>query len=93
MPKSLLEAAASGKAIIATDVPGCREIAINNVNAITVPIDNDIKLAKAIEYLSKNPQVRKEYGLKSRELVEEDMSEEIIINKTISIYENLYIKV
>ena len=93
LPKSLLEAAASGKAIIATDVPGCREIAINNVNAITVPIDNDIKLAKAIEYLSKNPQVRKEYGLKSRELVEEDMSEEIIINKTISIYENLYIKV
>ena len=90
LPKSLLEAAASGKAIIATDVPGCREIAINNVNAITVPLDNVVKLAKAIEYLSKNHKVRKKYGLKSRELVEKDMSEEIIINKTIFIYENLY---
>ena len=90
LPKSLLEAAASGKAIIATDVPGCREIAINNVNAITVPLDNTVELAKAIEYLSKNHKIRKTYGLKSRELVERDMSEEIIINKTIFIYENLY---
>jgi glycosyltransferase involved in cell wall biosynthesis len=90
LPKSLLEAAASGKAIIATDVPGCREIAINNFNAITVPPDNVIKLAKAIEHLSKNHKIRKKYGLKSRELVEKDMSEEFIINKTIFIYENLY---
>ena len=90
LPKSLLEAAASGKAIIATDVPGCREIAINNVNAITVPLDNAVELAKAIEYLSKNHKIRKKFGLKSRELVERDMSEEIIINKTIFIYENLY---
>ena len=90
LPKSLLEAAASGKAIIATDVPGCREIAINNVNAITVPLDNVVKLAEAIEYLAKNHKIRKKYGLKSRELVEKDMSEEIIINKTIFIYEKLY---
>jgi len=90
LPKSLLEAAASGKAIIATDVPGCREIAINNFNAITVPLDNSDELAKAIKYLANNNEVRKQYGLKSRELVEKDMSEEIIINKTISIYENLY---
>ena len=76
--------------LIATDVPGCREIAINNFNAITVPLDNVVKLAKAIEYLSKNHKIRKKYGLKSRELVEKDMSEEIIINKTIFIYENLY---
>lgn len=92
LPKSLLEAAACGKPIIATDVPGCREIAINNYNAITVPLDDADELAKAIKYLSCNHKVRKSYGLKSRELVETDMSEEIIVNKTISIYES-YIKV
>ena len=89
---SLLEAAASGKAIIATDVPGCREIAINNINAITVPLDNTIKLTEAIIYLSKNNEIRKRFGLKSREIVEKDMSDNFIINKTISIYKNLYIK-
>jgi len=92
LPMSLLEAAASGKAIIATDVPGCREIAINNINAITVPLDNTIKLTEAIIYLSKNNEIRKRFGLKSREIVEKDMSENFIINKTISIYKNLYIK-
>ena len=92
LPKSLLEAAASGRAIIATDVPGCREVAINKVNAVTVSVDNDIELADAIKYLSKNHYLRKEFGLKGRRLVEDLMSEEIIIDKTISIYENLYIK-
>ena len=88
LPKSLLEAAACGKPIIATDVPGCREIAINNFNAITVELDNADDLAEAIKYLASNHMVRRRYGLKSRELVEKDMSEEIIVNKTISIYES-----
>ena len=90
LPKSLLEAAASGRAIIATDVAGCREIAINNYNAITVKLDNVDELAAAIKYLATNHEIRKQYGIKSRELVEKDMSDEIIINKTISIYESLY---
>ena len=88
LPKSLLEAAASGKAIIATDVPGCREIAINKVNAITFPLDDEEKLVEAIKILSEDHKMRRKYGLKSREIVEKDMSEKIIINKTISIYEN-----
>ena len=88
LPKSLLEAAASGKPIIATDVPGCREIAINGVNAITFPLDDEEELIKAIRILSENDKMRIKYGLKSREIVEKDMSEEIIINKTISIYKN-----
>ena len=90
LPKSLLEAAASGKPIIATDVPGCREIAINNYNAITTSLDNADELADAIKYLASNHKIRKQFGFNSRVLVERDMSEEIIVNKTISIYESLY---
>ena len=90
LPKSLLEAAASGRAIIATDVAGCREIAINNYNAITVKLDNVDELAAAIRYLATNHGIRKQFGIESRKLVEKDMSDEIIINKTISIYESLY---
>ena len=59
LPKSLLEAASVGRAIIATDVPGCREIAIDKVNAITVPLDNVAELTNAIIYLASNDKIRK----------------------------------
>ena len=86
LPMSLMEAAANGRAIISTDVPGCREIAINQVNAILVPTDNVIELSKAIIYLSLNHAIRKKYGFKSREIVESDMSEDKVIHNTLSIY-------
>ena len=88
LPKSLLEAASAGRAIISTDVPGSREIAINSFNAETVMLGDVNALAKAIIYLSKNHKVRKKYGFKSRELVESDMSEEQVINSTLSLYKN-----
>ncbi len=88
LPKSLLEAAASGRAIISTDVPGSREIAINSLNAELVKY-NDIKgIAEAILYLSENHDLRKNYGFKSRELVESDMSEEQVIKNTLSLYKD-----
>ena len=49
LPKSLLEAAACGRAIVATDVPGCRVIARDGVNALLVPPDDPAALADAIE--------------------------------------------
>ena len=88
LPKSLLEAAAAGRAIISTDVPGSREIAINSINAETVKLDDINALAKAILYLAKNHKVRKNYGLKSRELVESDMSEDQVIRNTLSLYKS-----
>ena len=88
LPKSLLEAAAAGRAIISTDVPGSREIAVNSINAEVVQLDDIKGLAKAILYLAKNHKVRKSYGLKSRELVESDMSEEKVIRNTLSLYKS-----
>ena len=86
LPKSLLEAAAAGRAIISTDVPGSREIAINSINAELVQLDDINGFSQAILYLAKNHKVRKSYGLKSRELVESDMSEEQVISNTLSLY-------
>ena len=57
LPKSLLEAAACGRPLIATDVPGCREIARNDVNALLVPVDNAEALAAAIERLMKDREL------------------------------------
>ena len=88
LPKSLLEAAAAGRAIISTDVPGSREIAINSINAEIVQLDDINGFAKAILYLAENHKVRKSYGLKSRELVESDMSEDQVIRNTLSLYKS-----
>ena len=93
LPKSLLEAAASGRAIISTDVPGSREIAINSVNAILVKKNDIEEISKAILLLAARHDLRKSYGLKSRELVESDMSEEYVIKNTLSLYKSLYEKI
>ena len=89
LPKSLLEAASAGRPIIATDVPGCREIAKNGENAVTVKVNNVEELYNAIIYLSENHKMRKYYGLKSRNLVKSDMSEEEVIKNTLLMYKKL----
>ena len=46
LPKSLLEAAACGRPMIATDTPGCREIAIRDETALTFPVDDARRLPR-----------------------------------------------
>jgi glycosyltransferase involved in cell wall biosynthesis len=66
LPKSLLEAAACGHPIDASDVPGCREIARNGVNALLVPPDDPAALAAAIEQLAYDPALRMRFGAARR---------------------------
>ena len=91
LPLSLLEAAACGKPIVASDVPGCREIAISGFNAILFDVDNIVQLADSIIYLSLQHKLRKDFGINSRSLVEKDMSEKEVIQETIKVYENLLV--
>ena len=58
LPKSLLEAAACGRAMVATDVPGCREIAIPDETGILVPVDDADALAKAMLRLAEDKSLR-----------------------------------
>ena len=54
-PRSTLEALATGRPIITTNVPGCRETVVNNKNGLLVPMKNPKALAKAmIKLLRKN---------------------------------------
>jgi glycosyltransferase involved in cell wall biosynthesis len=62
LPQSLLEAAAFGRAIVATDAPGCREIAKPGINAIQVPIDDADALAAALDTLAQDPEMRVRFG-------------------------------
>ena len=86
LPLSLLEAAAVGRAIIATNVPGCKEIAINKYNAITVEPGDIAATRDAILELSKNKLLRSTFAANSRKLVESDMSLERICEQYYKLY-------
>lgn len=89
LPKSLLEAAACGRPIVATDVPGCREIARAGTNALLVPPDDPQVLAQAIERLAGDPELRKTFALAGRRLVEEEFSSDRIGRQTVALYDQL----
>jgi len=57
IPKTILEAMASYKAIITTDAPGCKETVIDGVNGYLVPVKNTDLLAKQMEKLINNPEI------------------------------------
>jgi len=89
LPKSLLEAAALGRPMIASDAPGCREIAIDGISALTHPIDDATSLADALEQLSQDRALRKRFGAAARQLVVERFSTNIIGSQTVALYEKL----
>ena len=74
LPLSLLEAAACGRAIVATDVPGCREIARAGLNALLVPVDDPPALADAVQRLARDPALREKFASAGRTLVEREFA-------------------
>lgn len=89
LPKVLLEAAACGLPIVATDVPGCREIVKHGVNGLLVPVRTADELAAAINQLINNPERCKEMGSRGKDLVEKEFSSNIVIDKTLMLYKSL----
>ncbi|MGA7489127.1 MAG: glycosyltransferase, partial [Xanthobacteraceae bacterium] len=89
MPLSLLEAAACGRPLVATDVPGCRDIARPGVNGFLVPRDDADALADAIERLALDPELRRKFGKASRELAERQFSSARIGCDLVELYQRL----
>jgi glycosyltransferase involved in cell wall biosynthesis len=89
LPKSLLEAAAMGRPLIATDVPGCREIARDGVNALLVPPDDPGALAAALERLADDAELRRRFGAASRALVESELAADAVGAATVACYRSL----
>ena len=89
LPKSLLEAAACGRPLIASDVPGCREIARHGVNALLVPPDDPEALAHAIATLMNDPDLRIRFGRVSRQIVVADFSSARIGDEIVALYARL----
>ena len=89
LPKVLLEAASCGRPLIATNVPGCREIAIHNETALLVPAKDPIALARAMQTLLDNKTLRERLGDRARALVGSNFTVEHINTQTVDIYRQL----
>lgn len=88
-PKSLLEAAASGCAIVATDIPGCREIVQHGVTGWLVPTRDVSALVNALRQAIEQPSLREQYGASARALITAEFSLSRVVEETIAIYGEL----
>jgi glycosyltransferase involved in cell wall biosynthesis len=86
VPKTLLEAAACGRPLVAADVPGCREVVRPGTNGILVPPHDVDGLAGAIAALAGDPGRRAALGRAGRELIERRFTDEIVARETLALY-------
>ena len=89
LPKSLIEAAAAGRAIVTTDVPGCRDAIIPNKTGLLVPVKNSYKLADALQWLIENPDKRVAMGKAGRKLAEKNFAVDNVVQNHLDIYQEL----
>ncbi|WP_415900110.1 glycosyltransferase family 4 protein [Neptuniibacter sp. QD48_11] len=89
LPKSLIEAAACGRAVITTDVPGCRDAIVAGETGILVPVKDPLALADAINWLIDTPEQRRKMGKAGRLLAENEFNIENVIDKHMTIYQEL----
>lgn len=86
LPKSLLEAAACGKPIVTTDVPGCREVVTEGGNGFLIPPQNSQAIVDALKKLVASEELRVKMGRHSRQKAEQEFDEKKTIAQTLETY-------
>jgi len=88
-PKVLIEAAACGRAVITTDVPGCRDAIEDGVTGLLVPVLDAEMLANKISFLLDNPELCEKMGNAGRIRAEKMFDVKQVVSKHMQIYEDL----
>jgi glycosyltransferase involved in cell wall biosynthesis len=86
IPKSLIEAAAAGRAIVTTDTPGCREIVHHGDNGLLVPPRDAQALADALQNLLTDRQLRLQMAARGRARAEQEFGMDAIVHQTLALY-------
>ena len=78
----LLEAAASGRPIITTDRPGCREAIDDGVSGILIPVKDQVALDEAMDrFMQMTTEERRMMGKAGRAKVEKEFDRQIVVEK------------
>jgi glycosyltransferase involved in cell wall biosynthesis len=88
LPRTLVEAAACGRALVATDVPGCRSVVRQGENGLLVPVRDGKALAEALCTLILDAGLRQKLGDCGREIVVREYSMEKVLGATLSLYKS-----
>ena len=89
LPNSLTEAAACGRCLITTDVPGCRDVVTHGQNGLIVPARNPVGLADAIRRVAADRKYCRTLGEAARETALQVFDEKIVLSQTLDIYREL----
>jgi glycosyltransferase involved in cell wall biosynthesis len=90
LPKALLEAAATGRPIVTTDAPGCRDVVTNEWNGLLVPVGDVTELAGALRRLLTDRSLCEIMGKRGRERVESEFDRRLVAHATLALYEEAF---
>lgn len=93
LPKVLIEAAACGRAVVTTDVPGCRDAIEPGVSGLLVPAKDAVALATAIAELLTDKQRCQAMGAAGRKLAEQAFDVNSVAEQHLAVYADLLAKV
>ncbi len=90
VPRALIEAAAMGRAVVATDIPGSAAVVDDGVNGTLVPPRNAGALAAAIDALLDDAELRERYGDAGRRKAEREFDERVVAARYVAEYARLW---
>jgi ribosomal protein S18 acetylase RimI-like enzyme len=91
-PRAAMEAAASGLPVVATDIRGCREVVEDGVNGLLVPVRDPASLAKAIQAIGDEPDLRAKMGAAGDQRARRLFDESAIVGIVLDTYRQVAIK-
>jgi glycosyltransferase involved in cell wall biosynthesis len=89
LPRTLLEAASCGRAMLTTDVPGCRDFVEDGVTGRVVPAADASALADALVALAADPARLGDMGAAARAKVLESHTEAVIGSAIVTLYDDM----
>jgi len=89
VPTTLLEAASCGRPLVATDIPGCRQVIIEGHNGFLVPTNSPRALAEALKRLASDAALRGRMGEASRQLVMQKFTHAHVNAATLRVYQQV----
>lgn len=89
LPKVLLEALASGRPVVTTNVTGCKEVVTDGLNGFLVPARDVASLVIALRQLINDSELRKRFGCAGRERAESEFSSRSIVSLTLALYREM----
>ncbi|SHF51833.1 Glycosyl transferases group 1 [Caldanaerobius fijiensis DSM 17918] len=90
MPRSIIEAMAMGKPVIATNIRGCREEVVNGETGFLVDVNSPKEIYEATRKLLDDESLAKKLGDNGRKRAEKFFNESLVLDKEITVIKSFF---